>query len=104
MSTLLAIVQLLLVPVLLVIALAVRFAGAGRALNNVDYARVEDPQALHRWAGHRLLLLPPGFLATGLVSLRNPGLSVLLFLGMVCVLLVVAVWLMLGAERFQRRA
>lgn len=101
MSAILAIIQLSMVPILLAVALAVRFAGASKPLNFVDYARVTDPFALHRWAGTRLLLLPTAFLICGLASLRIPGL-VLLFLGIATVIcLCVAVWLALGAERFQ---
>lgn len=104
MNTLLALIQLMLVPILLVVALAVRFAGKSRPLNNVDYGRVQDPAALHRWAGNRLLLLPAGFLASGLVALRHPLLTwPLLLLGiMLLAVLVVGTWLALGAERFQR--
>jgi hypothetical protein len=45
-------------PLLLLLALAVRFSGSRRILSSVDYAAIEDPAALHRWAGNRLLLLP----------------------------------------------
>ena len=79
MNALLAIIQLLLVPILLAVALGVRFAGSSRPLNNVDYARVQDPAALHRWAGNRLLLLPAGFLLSGVASLQKPGISPVLF-------------------------
>ena len=104
MSAILAIIQLAMVPILLAVALAVRFAGSSKPLNVVDYARVTDPVALHRWAGTRLLLLPTAFLIGGLASLRTPGL-VLLFLGTATVIcLCVAVWLALGAERFQDAA
>ncbi|KGM52341.1 hypothetical protein N792_04370 [Lysobacter concretionis Ko07 = DSM 16239] len=100
MAPLLAIVQLLLVPILLGVGLAVRFAGSSRPLNVVNYANVKDAAALHRWAGNRLLLLPVGFLISGLVSLREPGLSALLFGIMVAAILIVGIWLTLGAEKF----
>ena len=67
MAAVLAIVQFALVPILLAVALAVRFAGVAKPLNIVDYARVADPVALHRWAGNRLLLLPAAFLVGGFV-------------------------------------
>lgn len=102
MSTLLALIQLMLVPILLVVALAVRFAGKSRPLNNVNYGRVQDAAALHRWAGNRLLLLPAGFLASGLVALRHPLLTWPLLGIMLVAVLVVGTWLALGAERFQR--
>ncbi|WP_411834663.1 hypothetical protein [Pseudoxanthomonas mexicana] len=101
MATLLAIIQLLLVPVLLVPALAVRFAGKSRPLNIVSYARVKDPAALHRWAGNRLAILPVLFLMSGLVSLQKPGLSAALLILMVLTVLIVAVSLAVGAEKFQ---
>lgn len=101
MGALLAIVQLGLAPILLVVALAVRSAGNSKPLNVVDYARVTDPVGLHHWAGNRLLLLPLVFCLTGVLSLRNPGLALLL-LGLATIAsLLVAVWLALGAEKFQ---
>ena len=100
MNALLAIIQLLLVPLLLAVALGVRFAGSSRPLNNVDYARVQDPAALHRWAGNRLLLLPAGFLLSGIASLQKPGISPVLFGLMLVASLCIAVWLALGAEKF----
>lgn len=100
MAPLLAIVQLLLVPILLGVGLAVRFAGSSKPLNVVNYENVKDAAALHRWAGNRLLLLPAGFLISGLVSLREPGLSAVLFGIMVAAILIVGVWLGLGAEKF----
>lgn len=104
MGPILAIVQLIVVPLLVVVALAVRFAGNSKPLNVVDYARVTDPAALHRWAGTRLLLLPVAFLVGGLASFRSPGLA-LLFLGAAsAVCLVVAVWVALGAEKFKSAA
>src|SRR5690606_1977614 len=75
MAAVLAIVQFALVPILLAVALAVRFAGTSKPLNVVDYARVSDPVALHRWAGNRLLLLPVVFLVGGYTSYRFPGLA-----------------------------
>ena len=104
MGTLLAIVQLGLVPILLVVALAVRSAGNSKPLNVVDYARVTDPVALHHWAGNRLLLLPLVFCLTGLLSFRNPGLALLLFGAATIMSLCLAVWLALGAEKFQSAA
>ena len=104
MAAILVIVQFALVPILLAVALAVRFAGTSKPLNVVDYARVADPEALHRWAGNRLLLLPVAFLAGGYTSHRFSELA-LLFLGAATVAcLCVAVWLALGAERFQSAA
>lgn len=103
MSTLLAVLQLAMVPLLLAVALAVRFAGKAAVMTGVDYTRVDQPAALHRWAGRRLMLLPLVFLITGVLSWQAGGLAlVLLGLG-IAAGLVVAVWVMLGAEKFQCR-
>lgn len=101
MAKLLAIIQLLLVPVLLIPALAVRFAGKSRPLNIVNYARVKDPSALHRWAGNRLTVLPLLSLISGLVSLQKPSLSAALLMLMIITILIVAVSLAVGSEKFQ---
>lgn len=97
---LLAVAQLVVAPILLAVALGVRFAGGSRPLNVVDYRRVQDPSALHRWAGARLLLLPVGFAMAGLVSFLHPALAIPLLVLMVLATLVVGVWIALGAERF----
>ncbi len=104
MAAILAIVQFVLVPILLVVALAVRFAGTSKPLNVVDYARVSDPVALHRWAGNRLLLLPVVFLVGSYTSYRFPALALLILGVATVVCLCVAVWRALGAERFQSAA
>ncbi|MBD7955762.1 hypothetical protein H9654_16315 [Stenotrophomonas sp. Sa5BUN4] len=101
MAALLAIIQLFLVPVLLIPALAVRYAGKSRPLNVVNYARVNDPSALHRWAGNRLAVLPLLFLISGLVSLHKPSLSAALLTLMIITMLVVAVSIAVGSEKFQ---
>ena len=104
MAAILAIVQFALVPLLLLVALSVRFAGASRPLNVVDYALVRDPLALHRWAGNRLLILPVAFLIGGYASYRFPSIALLAFGAATVTCLVTAVWLALGAERFQSAA
>lgn len=97
-----ALIQLvLLAPLLLVLALVVRFAGASRALNVVDYARVNDPAALHRCAGHRLALLPILYLIGGYAAYHLPGLGWLFFAIATVACLCVTCWLALAAERFQ---
>ena len=67
MGAVLAIIQLVLVPILTVLALSIRFAGSARPLNVVDYARVDDPAGLHRWAGRVYLVI--GVLVGGLSGL-----------------------------------
>ncbi len=98
----LAAVHVVLALPLLAVALAVRFAGSARILNSVDYARVEDATALHRWAGNRLLLLPALAMAAGLISLRYPSLAFPLLLGSVVWLIAVAIGITVGADRFFR--
>ena len=102
MNAILTIVQFILVPILLIAALAVRFAGNAKPLNFVDYRKVGDASALHRWAGNRLLILPLLLLISGLLSLWHTSLAWLLFGVVVVLILIVATWLGLGAERFQR--
>ena len=97
----LAAVHFVLALPLLAVALAVRFAGSARILNSVDYARVEDVAALHRWAGNRLLL-PAAALAAGLVSLRYPSLAFVLLFASVLWLIAVAIWVTVGSDRFFR--
>lgn len=78
------IVCALLAPLLLVLGLAVATAGRSRALNSVDYRRVNDPVALHRWVGRRLIVIAAGVAAIGigLVFLPNwaPAFGMLLAL------------------------
>lgn len=88
-------------PILVIIALAVRFAGNSRPLNIVDYNRVEDATSLHRWAGNRLAILPATSLILGYVSFQNSRLSLLLLGLFIAIVLVVGAWVALGAERFQ---
>ena len=104
MGILLAVIQFALVPVLLAVAVAVAIRSAGQAkpLNVVDYARVADPAALHRWAGNRLLLLPSAFLASGIASWQFPALALLFLGGATLACLCVAIWIALGAESFTR--
>ena len=52
------VVLIVLFPMFLLAAAAVRFAGNSPALLNVEYERVNDPKALHRWAGNLLGTLP----------------------------------------------
>lgn len=102
MGILLAVIQFALVPVLLAVAVAIRSAGQAKPLNVVDYARVADPAALHRWAGNRLLLLPVAWLASGMASWQFPALALLFLGGATLACLCVAVWIALGVERFAR--
>ena len=104
MQTLLGVIQCLLAPILLMVALAVRFAGRSRVLNTVDYARVVDAAALHRWAGNRLLILPLCCALGGWASLSWPSWALPVFGAMLVALLAMAIWICLGAERFYAAA
>ena len=97
-----SLVPFLVAAILLIAALAVRFAGTNRILNIVDYARVADIPALHRWAGNRLLLLPLVSAAIGLAGLRYPALAIPLIAGLVMAVLGVVMWIAAGSGKFGR--
>ena len=88
-------------PILLAIALAVRFAGTAKILNIVEYTKVKDPAALHAWAGNRLLLLAFIVAMLGAVSLRLPAYSVLFIIAFVLSVIGVAFWILVGSGKFQ---
>lgn len=98
-----AVVLFMATPVLLAIALAVRFAGRGRPLNIVDYRKVGDAASLHRWAGHRLALLPVASAVSGYAIFQNPSLGLPLLTLFVAVVLGVGGWIAVGASRFEDR-
>ena len=97
----LGIVQIIAVPVLLIIALSVRFAGNSRPLNIVDYSKVSNAAALHRWAGDRLFVLPAAFAAAGIQSLRQPSWALPLLGATTLLVILVCVYLAVGARKFQ---
>ncbi len=97
----LGIVQLIAVPVLLVVALAVRCAGNSKPLNIVNYAKVQDTSRLHRWAGNRLFVLPIAFAAGGVVSLKHPTLALPVLGATTLFVIVLCVFLAIGARRFE---
>ncbi len=66
------IVCTLIAPLLLVLGLAVATAGRSRVLNSVDYHRVDDPVALHRWFGRRLIVVGAGVAGIGISTLFLP--------------------------------
>lgn len=94
----------LLAPLVLVLGLAVLTAGRSRVLNSVDYARVGNPLAMHRWVGWRLVVLAVGIGGVGvgvaLAPTWAPLLGVVLALwSFVGIGLIVA-----GTTRFHGRA
>ena len=89
-------------PILLAIALAVRFAGTGKILNIVDYTRVSNIPELHRWAGNLLLLLPVISFVLGVLSLYQPTYSVICFILFVVSVISVVVWLTISSSQFTR--
>lgn len=96
----LGVVQLIVVPVLFVLALGISVTKEGRPLNIVDYSRVENPARLHGWVGRRTLILPLVFLLGGIGSLLYPAYALpLLFLSTIAVA-AVAAWLTIGSRRF----
>ena len=97
-----SIVPFLAAGILLIAALAVRFAGMNRILNIVDYARVNDIEELHRWAGNRLLLLPLVSVAIGALSQRNPALAIPLIIVLVMAVMGMVMWIAAGSGKFSR--
>ena len=89
-------------PILLVIALAVRFAGNTKILNIVDYARVSNISDLHRWAGNRLLALPLISFALGVLSFYQPAYSLICFVLFVFSVISVVIWLAISSSQFTR--
>ena len=88
-------------PILLVVALAVRFAGTAKILNIVEYTKVKDPVALHTWAGNRLLVLSLIVGLLGAASLQFPTYGALFVITFICAVFVTVFWLMIGSGKFQ---
>jgi len=86
---------------LLVFAVAVRFAGGLRLLRVVDYARVGDVRALHAWAGGRLLLTAIVGFALSALAAAVPYMQYFLLAGLLLGVLSSAIALSTGAARFQ---
>jgi len=97
----LAIIQLTAVPVLLVVALAVRFAGNSKPLNIVNYAKVQDTSGLHRWAGNWLFVLPTAFAAAGVISLKHVTLALPLLMATTLLVVGLCIFLAIGARKFE---
>ena len=97
-----AIAPFIATPILLAIALAVRFAGTSKILNTVDYSRVTNIAELHRWAGNRLLLLPVISALLGALSLFRPELWLICIVLFVASILGVAIWLTISSAQFTR--
>ncbi len=98
-----AIAPFIATPILLAIALAVRFSGNGKILNIVDYSRVSNVAELHRWAGNRLLLLPAISASLGVLSLYRPTLWLICTVLFVVSVLGVVMWLAISSVQFTRR-
>lgn len=97
----LGVLLLLISPILLLAALAVRFAGGRKVLNSIDYASVLNPEGLHRWAGNRLFLLPLASMAFGGISLWRPNLAVMSCCATVLVCIFVWIWIAVGSDKFR---
>ncbi len=100
----LAIAILVAAPILFVVGLVVRFAGAAKALNLVDYSKINDPAALHCWAGNRLLVLAFATAVLGVAALAAPSFSILFLVVFVSMVMLMAIRLALGSSRFQLAA
>ena len=97
------ILLLVITPILLVAALAVRFAGNRRVLNSIDYSSITDLAGLNRWAGNRLSALPLVSFLFGATSLSHPALSIIGCGSAVLVGVLVVVWIAVGSDRFQSK-
>lgn len=95
------ILLLVITPILLVAALAVRFAGNRRVLNSIDYSRIEDPTGFNRWAGNRLFALPLVSFLFGATSLGRPSLGIIGCGTVVLVGILMVIWIAVGSDRFR---
>lgn len=97
------VVLLLSVPILLMIALGVRFGGTNRVLNCIDPERISDMRGANRWAGNRLLTLPACAACGGVLSLQYTTFAVIALPTSLLVGGFVMAWVMTGVERFHDR-
>lgn len=88
-------------PILFVVALAVRFAGTAKILNIVEYAKVKDPVALHRWAGNRLLVLSLIVALLGAASLQLPAYGTLFVITFIVAVFITVFCILIGSGKFQ---
>ncbi len=89
-------------PILFIAALAVRFAGSTKILNIVDYSTVADPNALHVWAGNRLLLLAACTASLAVASLLVPAYSIIFLFAFIAATFSTVFWLAIGTSKFSR--
>lgn len=102
MLTLLGVSLLGVSILLLVFALAVRFAGNSKPLGMVDYRLVSDTVALHRAVGNRMFLFPAMTLSVALCALQGLE-AFLVAVGASTILLIAGVvWILHAASKFQR--
>lgn len=97
------VVLLLSTPILLMIALGVRFGGANRVLNCIDPDKVRDMRAANRWAGNRLLILPAYAAFGGVLSLQYTTFAVVALPASLLIGGLVMAWVMTGVQRFHDR-
>ena len=87
-------------PILFIAALAVRFAGSTKILNIIDYSTVPDPNALHVWAGNRLLLLAFCTASLAAASLLIPAYSFIFLISFIAITFSTVFWLAIGSSKF----
>lgn len=97
------VVLLLSTPILLMIALGVRFGGTNRVLNCIDPDKVTDMRQANRWAGNRLLLLPAYAACGGILSFQSATFAVLALPAGLLFGGIVMAWVMTGVQRFHDR-
>jgi len=97
------VVLLLSTPILLMVALGVRFGGTNRVLSCIDPDRVLDMRTANRWAGNRLLLLPAYAALGGALSLQSTTFAVIALPAGLLLGGAVMAWVMTGVQRFHVR-
>jgi hypothetical protein len=94
------IVHVLATPILLGAALLVMSERTGRILNFIDYKRVTNVVALHRWAGIRLLFLSLISAVSGVASWLLPKHALVFLLCFVAAMLLVVGVIVAGSSKF----
>lgn len=97
--TIFSVLLLGITPLLLVVALAVRFAKRAPVLSNVPYDNVSDREALHRRVGNKLFALPIASLLCGGLGLYDPGRAGIYLACFVCVFLLSVGYVIAVANR-----
>lgn len=93
-------VHLLVTSILLLCALAFRFAGARPLLNTIDYRSIGDAARFNRYVGVRMTLPVAVAACCAGVTYWNPSLGVPLIFAIPLSVLCVVVWIAIGSKQF----